>query len=140
MIRSNANRTKGYLLLLKADEFLRDRCIAAALRRYAGPVVGMAPTPAFPKNRFFDHVLKGDPHLATSALQAVAKRHGVTPAQVAIAWGMRDGNTISIPKAADAAHVRENAAAAGLTLTTEDLAAIDAAHPPPKRKTALDLL
>lgn len=77
--------------------------------------------------------------LGSSALQAVAKRHGVTVAQVAIAWGMRDGNTISIPKAADAAHVRENAAA-GLTLTTEDLAAIDAAHPPPKRKTTLDLL
>jgi len=82
MIRSNANRTKGYLLLLKADEFLRDRCIAAALRRYAGPVVGMAPTPAFPKNRFFDHVLKGDPHLATSALQAVQafeKESGLRP-------------------------------------------------------------
>jgi diketogulonate reductase-like aldo/keto reductase len=53
---------------------------------------------------------------------------------------MRDGNTISIPKAADAAHVRENAAAADLKLTPEDLSAIDAAHPPPKRKTSLDLL
>jgi diketogulonate reductase-like aldo/keto reductase len=78
--------------------------------------------------------------LGSSALQAVAKRHGVTAAQVAIAWGMRDGSTVSIPKAADAAHVRENASAADLKLTTQDLAAIDAAHPPPKRKTALDLL
>ena len=49
--------------------------------------------------------------LGSSALQAVAQRHGATPAQVAIAWGMRTGNVISIPKAADAAHVRENAAA-----------------------------
>jgi diketogulonate reductase-like aldo/keto reductase len=78
--------------------------------------------------------------LGSSALQAVAKRHGATPAQVAIAWGMRDGNVISIPKAADTAHVRENAAAADIRLTDEDLAAIDAAHPPPRRKTALDLL
>jgi diketogulonate reductase-like aldo/keto reductase len=78
--------------------------------------------------------------LGSSALQAVAKRHGATAAQVAIAWGMRDGNTISIPKAADAAHVRENAAAADLQLTANDLSAIDAAHPPPKRKTSLDLL
>jgi diketogulonate reductase-like aldo/keto reductase len=78
--------------------------------------------------------------LGSSALQVVAKRHGATAAQVAIAWGMRDGNTISIPKAADAAHVRENAAAADLKLTPEDLSAIDAAHPPPKRKTSLDLL
>jgi diketogulonate reductase-like aldo/keto reductase len=78
--------------------------------------------------------------MGSSALQAVAQRHGVTAAQVAIAWGMRDGNTISIPKAADAGHVRENAAAGDLALTAEDLASIDAAHPPPKRKTALDLL
>ncbi len=78
--------------------------------------------------------------LGSSALQAVATRLGVTPAQVALAWSMRNGNTISIPKAADAAHVRENAAAADLALTAADLAAIDAAHPPPKRKAALDLL
>jgi diketogulonate reductase-like aldo/keto reductase len=78
--------------------------------------------------------------LGSSALQTVAKRHGATTAQVAIAWGMREGNVISIPKAADAEHVRENAAAADLKLTKEDLAAIDAAHPPPKRKTTLDLL
>jgi diketogulonate reductase-like aldo/keto reductase len=78
--------------------------------------------------------------LGSSALQAVAKRHGATAAQVAIAWGMRGGNVISIPKAADAGHVRENAAAADIALTPEDLAAIDAAHPPPRRKAALDLL
>jgi diketogulonate reductase-like aldo/keto reductase len=78
--------------------------------------------------------------LGSSALQAVARRHGATPAQIAIAWGMRSGTVISIPKAADAAHVRENAGAADIALTAEDLAAIDAAHRPPKRKTALDLL
>jgi diketogulonate reductase-like aldo/keto reductase len=78
--------------------------------------------------------------LGSSALQAVAGRHNATPAQVAIAWGMRSGNVISIPKAADVAHVRENARAAEITLTAEDLAAIDAGHKPPKRKVALDLL
>jgi diketogulonate reductase-like aldo/keto reductase len=78
--------------------------------------------------------------LGSSALQAVAKRHGATAAQVAIAWGMRDGNVISIPKAAETEHVRENAAGPDIRLTDEDLAAIDAAHPPPRRKTSLDLL
>jgi diketogulonate reductase-like aldo/keto reductase len=78
--------------------------------------------------------------LGSSALQAVALRHGVTAAQVAIAWGLRTGNVISIPKAADAAHVRENAAAGNIKLTQEDLATIDAGHPPPGRKAALDLL
>ena len=78
--------------------------------------------------------------LGSAALQAVGRRLGVTPAQVAIAWGLRSGRVISIPKAANPAHVRENAAAADISLSDEDLAAIDAAHQPPKRKTALDLL
>ena len=78
--------------------------------------------------------------LGSSALQAVARRHGATPAAVAIAWGMRAGNVISIPKAADLAHVRENAGAGEIELTAEDLAAIDAVHRPPSRKVGLDLL
>lgn len=78
--------------------------------------------------------------LGSSALQAVAARHGATPAQIAIAWGMRAGQVISIPKAADLAHVRENAAAGEITLTAEDLTAIDAVHRPPSRKVGLDLL
>lgn len=78
--------------------------------------------------------------LRSTALVAVARRHGVTSAQVAIAWGLRSGSVIAIPKASSAAHVRENAAAAALRLTPEDLAEIDAAHPPPSRKQPLDLL
>jgi diketogulonate reductase-like aldo/keto reductase len=78
--------------------------------------------------------------LGSSALREVAQRHTATPAQVAIAWGMRSGHAISIPKAADVAHVRENAGAMDLALTPEDLAAIDAMHRPPGRKASLDLL
>jgi diketogulonate reductase-like aldo/keto reductase len=78
--------------------------------------------------------------VGSAALQAVAQRHAATPAAVAIAWGIRHGNVISIPKAADPAHVRENARAAEIRLTAEDLAAIDAVHRPPSRKVGLDLL
>nr|WP_294549752.1 aldo/keto reductase [uncultured Rhodopila sp.] len=78
--------------------------------------------------------------LRSPALRAVAERRGDTPAQVAIAWGLRSGLVISIPKAADVAHVRENAGAGSLVLTDDDLAEIDAAHEPPKQKQALDLL
>ena len=78
--------------------------------------------------------------LRSKALAAVATRHGATPAQVAIAWGMRSGSVISIPKATDPAHVRENAVAGEITLTAEDLAEIDAVHPPPRRKQGLDVL
>jgi diketogulonate reductase-like aldo/keto reductase len=59
---------------------------------------------------------------------------------VAIAWGLRSGVVISIPKASSPDHVRDNAAAASLSLTAEDLAEIDRSHPPPTRKQPLDLL
>jgi len=78
--------------------------------------------------------------LGSPALRAVAQRHNATPAQVALAWGMRHPHVISIPKAADLAHVRENAGAADLVLTDADLAEIDAAHRPPRGKRPLDLL
>ncbi len=78
--------------------------------------------------------------LRSRALTEVGRRHGTTPAQVAIAWGLRHPDVISIPKAASAEHVRENAAAGALTLTAEDLAAIDAEFPPPRRKQGLAIL
>jgi len=78
--------------------------------------------------------------LRAPALRAVAGRHGATPAQVAIAWGLRQGGVISIPKASTQAHVRDNAAAAALTLSPQDLAEIDAAFPPPRRKQPLAML
>ena len=59
---------------------------------------------------------------------------------VAITWSIRRAGVISIPKAADPAHVRENAAAMTLTLSEDDLSAIDSAFPPPRRKQPLDML
>ena len=78
--------------------------------------------------------------LRSPALRAVAARHGVSAAQVAIAWTVRASGVVTIPKAGDAAHVRENAAAAALRLTDEDLAEIDRALPPPRRAEALEIL
>ena len=77
--------------------------------------------------------------LRSPALHQVAETHGATPAQVAIAWSLQPG-VVSIPKAADPAHVRLNAAAASLRLTTADHAVLDAAHPPPRRKHPLDII
>ena len=78
--------------------------------------------------------------LRSHALADVAKRHKATPAQIAIAWGLRHPHVISIPKAGSTAHVEENAKAADITLRAEDLATIDAGHPPPRRKQSLDML
>lgn len=73
-------------------------------------------------------------------LQAVARRHGVTAAQVALAWTLRDGGVISIPKASKPDHVRANRAASDIRLTAEDLADIDATFPPPRRKLPLAMI
>jgi len=88
----------------------------------------------------FSPVGQGGRLLRQPALIEVARRRGVTPAQVAIAWTLRDPNIVSIPKAADPAHVRQNAAARDLRLTAEDLATLDAAFPPPRRKHGLAML
>ena len=77
--------------------------------------------------------------LANQSLVAIARRYGATPAQVALAWLLRQAGTIVIPKAARPAHVRENRGAADLALTAEDLDAIDRAFPPPRRSTALGM-
>ena len=79
--------------------------------------------------------LAGDRRLA-----AVAARHNATPAQIALAWAMRNGNVIAIPKASQAAHVRENRAAADISLTEQDLAELDKAFPPPNRKRSLEMI
>lgn len=88
----------------------------------------------------YSPVGQGGALLRHPALQGVARRLGATPAQVAIAWTLRQGGVISIPKAADAGHVRLNATAGELRLAPEDLAALDAAFPPPRRKRALAML
>jgi len=88
----------------------------------------------------YSPVGQGGRLLRHAALKAIAARHAASPAQVAIAWALRRPGVIAIPKASDPRHVRENAAAASLTLTAEDLAAIDAAFPPPARKRPLAMI
>jgi len=88
----------------------------------------------------YSPVGQGGRLLRAPALRAVAARHAVSPAQIALAWGLRQPGLISIPKASHPAHVRENAAALGLALTGQDLAELDATFPPPTRKRALAML
>jgi diketogulonate reductase-like aldo/keto reductase len=70
-------------------------------------------------------------------LKPIAARIGATPAQVALAWLLRHKGVIAIPKAASVAHVQDNHAALALRFTRADLAALDAAFPPPARKLPL---
>ncbi len=55
-------------------------------------------------------------------LRPLAQDLGATPAQVALAWLLRQPNTIVIPKAGTVAHVRENAGAWDVDLAGDALA------------------
>lgn len=83
---------------------------------------------------------QGGELLQAKPLIAIAARHDATPAQVALAWALRQPALIAIPKASRKAHVEVNARAAALHLTPEDLAAIDAVFPPPRRKRPLAMI
>lgn len=78
--------------------------------------------------------------LGSPVLASVAARHGATPAQVALAWVLRLPHVTAIPKAGSAAHVRENAAALSLRLSSADLAELDRAFPPPDGPEPLEML
>jgi len=78
--------------------------------------------------------------LGSPVLASVAARHSATPAQVALAWVLRLPHVNAIPKAGTVAHVRENAAALSLRLSSEDLAELDRAFPPPSGPSPLAML
>ena len=78
--------------------------------------------------------------LTHPGLREVAKRHGVTAAQVALAWLLRQDSIVTIPKATTLKHIDDNLAALSLRLTPEDLATLDRHFPPPTRAKPLDML
>ena len=78
--------------------------------------------------------------LGGRVLAEIGARHGKSPRQVAIRFLTRMAPLFTIPKAARADHVRENADAAGWELAPEDLRAIDQAFPPPTRETPLAII
>jgi len=78
--------------------------------------------------------------LGNPALREIARQRGATPAQIALAWLLRQEGTIVIPKASRPEHVRENRGALDVRLTEQDLSAIDRAFPPPKGKSRLGML
>ena len=78
--------------------------------------------------------------LGDAALKVVGARHNATPAQIALAWIIRQDGMIAIPKAASEKHLRENRAAVDIVLSADDFAELDQAFPPPKRKRSLEML
>ncbi len=71
------------------------------------------------------------------ALRRVGEPHGATPAQVALAWVLSRGDdVVPIPGTRRTSYLEQNAAAAELRLTPDDLAALDTVGPASGRRYA----
>jgi len=75
-----------------------------------------------------------------AVLQTIAKRHGASARQVALAYLVREPNVFAIPKASSAEHAAENAAAGDLVLSAEDIAALDKGFPRGPKPRSLPML
>jgi pyridoxine 4-dehydrogenase len=99
-----------YNLAVRADDALVDQCAEQ----------GIAFVPFFP--------LGGFRPLQSGALDKVAAGLGISRMQVALAWLLQRSPTILlIPGTSSVAHLQENAAAAGVELPAEAVAALNAA-------------
>jgi pyridoxine 4-dehydrogenase len=98
-----------YNIANRADDALIDSLAAQ----------GIAYVPYFP--------LGGFTPLQSGTLDAVAARLDATPMAVALAWLLqRSPNILLIPGTSSVAHLRENVAGAGLSLSEDDLAELNA--------------
>ena len=100
----------AYNITNRRDDELVDLCAAE----------GIAYVPFFPIGGAFVP-------MQTELLGNVARRHGVGPRQVALAWLLaRSPNILLIPGTSSVGHLEQNVAAGGIELTGEDMAELNA--------------
>jgi diketogulonate reductase-like aldo/keto reductase len=73
-------------------------------------------------------------------LATLGRERGLSAAQIALAWCLREPDVMAIPKSVDPKRIEQNLAAAQLRLTAEELDRIDRAFPPPNSKRPLDMV
>jgi diketogulonate reductase-like aldo/keto reductase len=73
-------------------------------------------------------------------LQAIAEAHGASPRQVTLSFLTREPSLFAIPKASSQEHAADNAAAGKLTLSNDEIAALDKAFPRGPRPRSLPML
>ncbi|TDF91217.1 aldo/keto reductase [Paenibacillus piri] len=78
--------------------------------------------------------------IADPTVREISDAHRITPYQLLLAWSIRSGDVIAIPKASSEKHVLENAEAVRIELGEDDLRKLDAVFPKPSRKMPLDIV
>jgi diketogulonate reductase-like aldo/keto reductase len=97
------------------------------LRKHHVPVMAYSPVE---QGRLVDN----------SKLAEFARRNGMTPAQVALAWLLAKDDVIVIPKTSRRERLEENLGALEHPLTQPQLSELDRIFPPPKGPSSLDML
>ena len=75
----------------------------------------------------------------SEVLKKIAKKHECDITQVMLAWNIRNGKTIAIPRTGNKVHTILNAGADKILLDEDDFKAIDSVFTPPARKEPLDI-
>jgi aldehyde reductase len=78
--------------------------------------------------------------LRHSGLRDLARRLGMTPSQLALAWLLRHDQLIAIPRTSTRVHLEENFTALQCTLDAATLAELDRMFPPPRQASPLEML
>jgi aryl-alcohol dehydrogenase-like predicted oxidoreductase len=73
-------------------------------------------------------------------LASIAEAHGATPRQVALRFLTRRPSIFTIPKAADIAHVADNAASTSFALSPAEIAQIERAFPREPPRASLPMI
>ncbi|MGG1400372.1 aldo/keto reductase [Bacillus salipaludis] len=78
-------------------------------------------------------------HKKKAILKEIADHHQASIFQILLAWTIRDGHTISIPKSGNSQHMKENADSVNITLNEFELSKIDSVFSKPQSKQRLAL-
>jgi diketogulonate reductase-like aldo/keto reductase len=127
---------KGKIACNQVLYHLQERAIEHAVipwcKQHGAAMVAYSP---FGHNDFPDSHSK-----AGEVLQAIAEAHGASPRQVALSFLTRDPSVFAIPKASASEHAADNAAAGELTLSENEIAALDEAFPRGPKPRGLPML
>ncbi len=77
--------------------------------------------------------------LKDKTLLEIAHAHNITVMQVLLAFVLRYDNMVAIPRSSSVKHTLENAAVCDITLSSDEISAIDNKFPAPNHKVPLDV-
>lgn len=117
-------RIKPAMLQIESHPYLTQEALIRTAQSYNIAVTAFSPLGAL-SYVSLDMASSEDSVLQQSAVVSIAKRLGVTPAQVVLRWGIQRGTAI-IPKTSRAERLNENIALADFSLTDDDMEAISA--------------